>query len=218
MIAEEAGFDGWALGGNGAQCVQLSTGEVMFEAQVQVAVQRAVAEAISRRVPGALFVSVRSGGEVFIAQDGYPAIADFTDHLRDPATMGQHPLSAVLAEPSLKLIVRHPEHGTEYLMGEIRALGLNGFAVTHSGSPFVEIHAAGVNKASGVARLCQRLGIDRSEVVAFGDAPNDAELLAWAGRGVAMANAHPEARDAADETTLGNEEDGVAVILERLLT
>ncbi len=217
MIAEKAGFDGWVLAGNGALCEHLTTGEVLFEAHVDVAVQTAVAAALAERVPGVLFVSVREAGEVFVAQDGYAAIADFEDHKREPTTMGRHDLAAVLAEPSLKFVVRHAQRTPDELVAEVRALGMGGFAVTHSGAPFIEILAEGVNKAWGVTQLCERLGIDRSEVLAFGDAPNDAELLAWAGRGVAMANAHPEARDAADELTLSNEEDGVAVVLEQLL-
>src|SRR5690606_10933948 len=96
MIAEQAGFVDWALCGNGALCVHLGTGEVLFEAYVDVAVQRAVAEALRERVPGVLFVSVREAGEVFVAQDGYAAIADFEDHKRDPATMGRYDLAAVL--------------------------------------------------------------------------------------------------------------------------
>jgi hydroxymethylpyrimidine pyrophosphatase-like HAD family hydrolase len=47
--------------------------------------------------------------------------------------------------------------------------------------------------------------------------PNDISMLRWAGRSVAVANAHPEAKAAADEITLSNLEDGVAVYLERLL-
>ena len=90
-------------------------------------------------------------------------------------------------------------------------------ALTHSGAPFLEVMAAGVDKAWGVARLCERLGIDREDVVAFGDAPNDVEMLAWAGHGVAVANAVPEAREAADEVTASDEDDGVALVLERLL-
>ena len=53
-------------------------------------------------------------------------------------------------------------------------------------------------------------------MLAFGDAPNDAEMLAWAGRGVAMGNAEPEAASAAGERTLSNAEDGVAALLETL--
>lgn len=98
------------------------------------------------------------------------------------------------------------------LLAELRALNLGGFAMTHSGAPFLEVLAEGVSKAWGLEQLCARLGVRREEVLAFGDAPNDAEMLAWAGHGVAVANAEPEALEAADEVTLSNAEDGVAVV------
>ncbi|MBS1698436.1 MAG: HAD hydrolase family protein, partial [Actinobacteria bacterium] len=69
----------------------------------------------------------------------------------------------------------------------------------------------------GLAQLCAELGIARTEVLAFGDALNDVEMLRWAGCGVAMANAEPEALDAADQVTASNADDGVAVVLERVL-
>ena len=81
----------------------------------------------------------------------------------------------------------------------------------------MEVLAEGVSKAWGLAKLCELLQIDASEVLAFGDAPNDAEMLAWAGRGVAVGNAEPEALAAASEVTLSNDQDGVAVVLEELL-
>ncbi|MFC4427703.1 HAD family hydrolase [Deinococcus navajonensis] len=216
-IAEAAGFDGWALCGNGAHGLHLSTGEVLFEAHVAQEVQQAVARALSERVPGVLFVSVRRGGEVFVAQEGYARLAHFEDHKREPAEMGAFALAEVVAEPSLKFIVRHPFLGPRELLPHVQALGLSGFAVTHSGAPFLEVLAEGVSKAWGLERLCARLGVRRDEVLAFGDAPNDAEMLTWAGRGVAMGNAAPETRAAADEITLSNEEDGVAAVLEALL-
>jgi hydroxymethylpyrimidine pyrophosphatase-like HAD family hydrolase len=54
--------------------------------------------------------------------------------------------------------------------------------------------------------------------VAFGDALNDVEMLRWAGHGVAMAHAEPVVQEAADETTATNDEDGVARVIERLLS
>ncbi|GGJ75689.1 HAD family hydrolase [Deinococcus aquiradiocola] len=216
-IADAAGFAEWALCGNGAHGLHLTTGETLFEAHVNVAAQSRLARALLERRPEVRFASVRQGGEVFVAQYGYAALAAFTDHHRHPHEMGAHPLDAVLAEPSLKFIARSPRLAPPDLLGEIHALGLDGFTVTHSGAPFVEVLAAGVHKAWGVARLCERLGVARTEVLAFGDAPNDAQMLAWAGRGVAMANAEREALDAADEVTLGNDEDGVAVTVEALL-
>jgi hydroxymethylpyrimidine pyrophosphatase-like HAD family hydrolase len=54
-------------------------------------------------------------------------------------------------------------------------------------------------------------------VVAFGDMPNDLPMLRFAGRGVAVANAHPEVLAEADEVAPGNDDDGVACIIERML-
>ncbi|GBF07610.1 cof family hydrolase [Deinococcus aerius] len=216
-IAEAAGFTEYALCGNGAHGVHLGTGEVLFEAHVEEAAQRALALALAARVPGVLFVSVRQGGEVFVAQEGYAAIAQFEDHKREPVEMGAFSLDDVLALPSLKFIVRHTTLTPRELLAELRALNLGGFAVTHSGAPFLEVLAEGVSKAWGLERLCARLGIAREEVLAFGDAPNDAEMLAWAGHGVAMGHAEPEALEAADEITLTNTQDGVAAVIERVL-
>ncbi|PNY81252.1 Cof-type HAD-IIB family hydrolase [Deinococcus koreensis] len=216
-IAEQAGFTGWALCGNGAHGVHLGTGETLFEAHVQADVQTAVAHALIERLPGVLFVSVRQGGEVFVAQEGYAALAHFEDHKREPADMGGHPLDAVLEYPSLKFIMRHPAFTPRELLAHVHALNLPGFAVTHSGAPFLEVLAEGVSKAWGLERLCAHLGIARDDVLAFGDAPNDTEMLAWAGRGVAVGNADPEALDAADELTLTNDKDGVAAVIETLL-
>jgi hydroxymethylpyrimidine pyrophosphatase-like HAD family hydrolase len=74
-----------------------------------------------------------------------------------------------------------------------------------------------VTKASALAELADRHGISSSEVVAFGDMPNDLAMLAWAGRSVAVANAHPEVLDAASEVTGSNDDDGVAQVVERLV-
>ncbi|MBH0245611.1 HAD hydrolase family protein, partial [Streptomyces cavourensis] len=72
-------------------------------------------------------------------------------------------------------------------------------------------------KASTLAACCTERGISAAEVVAFGDMPNDVEMLGWAGTSYAMGNAHPAALAAATGQTLTNEEDGVAVVIERIL-
>jgi Cof subfamily protein (haloacid dehalogenase superfamily) len=216
-LARDAGFAEWAVCSNGALAVHLTTGERLFEERIAVAAQQRLVAALAERIPGLLHVSVRDGGEGFVAQEGYADIATFKDHKRDVSTMPGHELAEVLAEPSLKLVVRHPELGVPELLEAARGLGHDDVALTHSGAPFLEVMAASVSKAWGVARLCERLGVDRADVMAFGDAPNDLELIAWAGHGVAVANAVPEAIAVADEVTASNEEDGVALVLERLL-
>jgi hypothetical protein len=85
--------------------------------------------------------------------------------------------------------------------------------VTQSG--MVEISPLGVTKAWRLAQVAAAHGIDATEVVAFGDMPNDLAMLRWAGRGYAMANAHPSVLDAADWDAPANGQDGVATVLER---
>jgi hydroxymethylpyrimidine pyrophosphatase-like HAD family hydrolase len=74
-----------------------------------------------------------------------------------------------------------------------------------------------MHKAVGLARLCRDLGIEASEVVALGDMPNDIPMLSWAGHGVAVANADPEVLAIANEVTSSHMDDGVAVVVERVL-
>ena len=67
-----------------------------------------------------------------------------------------------------------------------------------------------VTKASGLKELCDNLGISFDNVMAFGDGENDIEMLRECGIGIAMANALPKVKEAADAVTLSNEEDGIA--------
>ena len=76
-----------------------------------------------------------------------------------------------------------------------------------------------MDKASGLAVVAQSLGVDPDDVLVFGDMPNDLPMFEWAGWGrVAVSNAHPSVRRVADEVTLRNDDDGVAVYLDRLLS
>jgi hydroxymethylpyrimidine pyrophosphatase-like HAD family hydrolase len=74
-----------------------------------------------------------------------------------------------------------------------------------------------VTKAASLARIADQQGIRAEDAVAFGDMPNDLPMLAWAGRGYAMANAHPDVLDAAEHLAPSNDDDGVAQIVEKLL-
>ncbi len=86
-----------------------------------------------------------------------------------------------------------------------------------SPSALLELSGCGVSKASTLALCCAERGISHEEVVAFGDMPNDVEMLTWAGQSYAMGNAHPDVVAAASGRTVANNEDGVAVVIEQLL-
>ena len=91
--------------------------------------------------------------------------------------------------------------------------------VTQAGLDYLEICPAGVDKGTGLAVVAEAVGVDPADVLVFGDMPNDLPMFGWAGWGrVAVANAHPELLSIADAVTLSNDEDGVAVFLDRLLS
>ena len=81
----------------------------------------------------------------------------------------------------------------------------------------VQVIPSGASKATALRWLLARWGLSLDEVIAFGDDVNDVEMVAEAGLGVAMANATPEVKAAADRLTASNEEDGVAAVLEEFL-
>lgn len=82
---------------------------------------------------------------------------------------------------------------------------------------FMELMPKGVNKATGLERLLQVLGHRREELVCCGDGFNDVSMIRFAGLGVAMENAQPPAREAADFITRSNDEDGVAFMIAECL-
>lgn len=82
---------------------------------------------------------------------------------------------------------------------------------------YIEAVPKGINKGEGLRHICERLHISPEETIAFGDAENDLEMIQFAGHGVAMGNACDALKEAADEVTLSNNEDGIAHSLEQLL-
>lgn len=79
----------------------------------------------------------------------------------------------------------------------------------------IEVNAAGVNKGTALITLGKMLGIPRESIMACGDGDNDLCLIKEAGLGVAMANAEPAVKAAADYITTSNDEEGVAKAIEK---
>ncbi|WP_100333888.1 Cof-type HAD-IIB family hydrolase [Bacillus alkalisoli] len=81
----------------------------------------------------------------------------------------------------------------------------------------IEIVRTGLSKAVGLERIAKHYNIPQQNIIAFGDEDNDFEMIEYAGTGVAMGNAIEELKEKANEVTLTNEEDGIAVFLENYL-
>ncbi len=90
-------------------------------------------------------------------------------------------------------------------------------AVTSSVKNNIELNSAAANKGGALEALCRHLGVLPEETVAFGDGTNDITMLRTAGLGVAMGNAAPEVKAAADVVTEDNEYAGVAKVINQIL-
>jgi hydroxymethylpyrimidine pyrophosphatase-like HAD family hydrolase len=176
---------------------------------------------VRARAPGVAFGLERPGG--FGAEPGYEAPPGTPD-----LTVGSIPELLAQDPVVVKLLARLPARsrpwtgefpGDDLLRAARAALG-GRVAPVHSDrrKALVEMGPPGVDKATGLAAVADAFGVDRSEVVAFGDMPNDVSMLAWAGTSYAMADGHPEALAAASGTAGACAADGVACAIEDLLT
>ncbi len=112
-----------------------------------------------------------------------------------------------------KCLIAGPPPILASLETEIQAALSDRMAVYRSAPYFLELVPRGIDKATSLARLTSLLGLSAANVIAFGDGFNDLSMLRFSGMGVAMGNAVPEVRAAADYVTAGNDEEGVATAL-----
>jgi Cof subfamily protein (haloacid dehalogenase superfamily) len=210
-LAAAAGRHGLAVCANG--------GVIWSVHDQQVLEQFPLAVDVAHQVVGRLRAELPEGAWAVERAEAFAREPDYTPRWPVPDDTVVDTIDALLSVPPVKLMLRHPNMTVADLAARARELVGHLVEVTYSSSEdaLLEISAAGVSKASALAGVCAARDIAPEEVIAFGDMPNDLPMLAWAGHGVAVANAHPEVLAAADEVTASNDDAGVAQVLERLL-
>ncbi|MEO3870121.1 Cof-type HAD-IIB family hydrolase [Nonomuraea sp. B12E4] len=210
LIAEPAGVTGTAICSNGAIVYDLATDEIVRSHPLEPAAAREVAALLAAALPG-IGLAAETGRNV-LAEPAYTRrVSSDLAFYREVSSVFE------AGEPIVKLLVLSNGHTADEMFTAAVAAIEGQTEVTHSGvDGMLEISAPGVIKAGALDWLCQERGVTPAEVVAFGDMPNDVAVLAFAGAGYAMANAHHLVLAATEHRTLSNDEDGVAVVLERL--
>jgi Cof subfamily protein (haloacid dehalogenase superfamily) len=139
-------------------------------------------------------------------------------HFPEGEITGQMTLQSVdelVAHPVTRVVIRDPNSSEQDFIDLAEKVGLHGINYYIGWTAWLDLAPDGVSKASGLRSVCDRLGVAAGDVLAIGDGRNDVEMLAWAGRGVAMGQAPDEVKAAADDVTEAVEADGAAVELER---
>ncbi|WP_345640317.1 Cof-type HAD-IIB family hydrolase [Streptomyces siamensis] len=220
VVSDHVHGHGLAICGNGAAVVDLHGGPGAHRfvkiRELAPGIALDVVRLLRSAAPGTVYAVERTYG--LHLEPAYPSL-----HMEPPEIVA--PAEKLLAadaldadQPVLKVLAYHPDMDPDAFLAVARtAIGERANVTRSSPSALLEISGPGVSKASTLALCCAERGISPEEVVAFGDMPNDVEMLTWAGRSYAMGNAHPDVLAAASGRTVANNDDGVAVVIERIL-
>jgi hydroxymethylpyrimidine pyrophosphatase-like HAD family hydrolase len=212
-VAEQAGLTGYAVCANGAVLYDIGANRVLSSHTLDPVLLNDVASVLKDVLPDATLAAERYQGngtaESFVAEHDYISPWGDADKLARPR-------AEVLGHDAVKLLVRHHGMTSEAMSAAVVPVLRDAVNLTYSTSNgLLEISKLGVTKATGLAEAADLFSVDVTDVIAFGDMPNDIPMLQWAGHGVAMANGHPDVLAVADEIAATNSQDGVAQILER---
>jgi Cof subfamily protein (haloacid dehalogenase superfamily) len=206
---EHVGGHGLAICSNGGIVYDVREHAVRTARTIPPEVGLKVADVLKAAVPGTSFALERP--------DGFAKEAAFMPRAasQDEVVVGELP--ELFDGRVVKMLARHEEHEPEHFWAVAdRHVGHLVTTTWSSVGALVEISASGVTKASTLEMVCAERGIAASEVVAFGDMPNDLALLEWAGTSYAMSNGHPSVQALADRRAPAHDEDGVATVLTEL--
>lgn len=126
-------------------------------------------------------------------------------------------LKQVITRPPLKGLIVHPAGDGEALAGRLQTALGSGLSVFRSLDVLIEVTSPQVSKGRALATLARHAGVLPQEVMAIGDQDNDIDMIAWAGLGVAMGNASPGAKAAADYIAPPISRQGAAWAIEQFI-
>lgn len=215
-VVEELGFAPMAVCANGAVIYDPGQDRIISARTLSVEILTELADIATRVIPGVGLAVERVGRSAhdsatpqFVSSPGY-------EHAWLNPDNTEVAIEDLLSAPAVKLLIRKAGALSADMAVELaKHIGPQGDITYSTNNGLIEINPIGTSKATGVEHIARPLGIAAEDVVAFGDMPNDVPMLRWAGLGVAMGNAHPEAVAAANEVTATNADDGLARVLER---
>ncbi|NMO04329.1 HAD family hydrolase [Gordonia sp. TBRC 11910] len=206
----------YAVCANGAIIYDVESDRVLSAATLQPEALAKLGAMAVELIPDAGLAAERVGASAhdaatppFVASAGYRHAWLNPDHI----VVDDHD---VYSEPSVKLLVRQPDLPSAEIAARLRpAVGDLAEVTFSTDNGLVELSVPATHKATGLRKLAQLKGLPTDAVIAFGDMPNDVEMLRWATHGVAMGHGHQSALAAADEVSSSNDDDGVARVLAR---
>ena len=211
---ELGNYGGFVLSYNGCQIIKAQNGEILFERRIN-----------PEMLPYLEKKARKNGFAIFTYHDD-TLITDSPDneYIKNEALLNNlkiikedefstaidfAPCKCMLVSDKEEALIGLEQHWEKRLAGTLDAF--------RSEPYFLEVVPCGVNKANTLGALLEHLGVTREEVIAVGDGVCDVTMLQLAGMGVAMGHSQDSVKVCADYVTASNEEDGVALAVEKLI-
>ena len=211
---ELGNYGGFVLSYNGCQIIKAQNGEILFERRIN-----------PEMLPYLEKKARKNGFAIFTYHDN-TLITDSPDneYIKNEALLNNlkiikedefstaidfAPCKCMLVSDKEKALIGLEQHWEKRLAGTLDAF--------RSEPYFLEVVPCGVNKANTLGALLEHLGVTREEVIAVGDGVCDVTMLQLAGMGVAIGHSQDSVKVCADYVTASNEEDGVALAVEKLI-
>ena len=223
MPAEVLGIAGvrYAVTANGARVVSAEDGKILREKLISVEKARKVLD---------IYGEYDTLREIYYDGQGYMEARQMEqlDHYVPDPNMAKYMRNTRKCVPDLMEKFRQENRAMDKVQAVFACAGekeqafrrireMEGVEATGALSYNIEVNAGGINKGEALLWLAGELGIDREEILAFGDGANDADMIRMAGIGAAMEVSVPEVRAAADILAGSNDEDGVALAIQRYI-
>jgi Cof subfamily protein (haloacid dehalogenase superfamily) len=215
VFAELAGVKIPGIAFNGGKVVSHIDGGVIYETFMDAGQTKQAYNALRER-----------GKDVIIYLDSVRYIAEYTDVIDRYLSRVRHSLYIVNDIDEVvesggrklkKLLVIDPKQEDDLIIDAVKPIFGDNFNFVKSDPQYYEFIPPGTSKGIALEVLAGHLGISLTETIAVGDHRNDISMIKAAGLGVAVANAEREAIEAAGFVTASNADDGVALVIEKLL-
>ncbi len=206
-------WGGYLLSFNGAKVVECRSGEVVYQRLLSLSM-----------IPG-LFAFAKENNCGLITYLGDQVISAFEpdEYVELEARINGLPIKVVKDFKHFvnfeinKCLMTAPPEKAELFEAQLREK-YSDFASIYRSEPFfIEIMPKDVDKATSLNRMLEVIGMSREDAICCGDGYNDISMIKYAGVGVAMGNAQPKVKEAADYITATNDEDGLVEVINKFI-
>lgn len=212
-ILQMQAYGGILMSYNGGRIVDAATGGVLFETAMDLLQTKKVLRFLET-LP---VTPILDDGRQFYVMDQTAFKVDYECRNNNMACTEVENLADFLDFAPIKILMSVQPEQLKEVQKQIADFLPEDLTVVQTAPFYLEVIPRRINKGQGIRDICKTLGMDPSEVIAFGDAENDIPMLRAAGMGVAMGNATESTKAGADYVTLSNNEDGIAAAVETLL-